>query len=207
MGKDNSKICSKDEFERFKYFHEWFNQLIEKGELPSEHVDKLYEEICNFETAIVQIAQKVGIDLSEHDDTVSEIWEQEGVWPTPCIPPYGDEYGEVASNAYYEYEEKTRAWKETIHDLNRVMIILHKNFEQQPEWIRVSEAAGLASVNPGTITRWANKGKIKSNGKTNRDRRIDKLSLLLFMHNSKEKERKKGYGEYSRELEHIPDEH
>ncbi len=133
MGKDNSKICSQEEFERFKYFNEWFNRLIEGGKLPSEHFDKLYEGICDFETAIVQIAQKVGVDLSEHVDTVGEIWEQSGAWPTPCIPPCGDEYGEVASNACYECEEKTKAWKEAIHDLNKVMLILHENFEQQPE--------------------------------------------------------------------------
>ena len=79
--------------------------------------------------------------------------------------------------------------------------------EQGDNWIEVKKAATIANVNAGTITRWANNDKITTNGKKKCERRIEKSSLLLFMQKRKEKERQKGYNEYSQEVDNIPDEH
>ena len=50
-------------------------------------------------------------------------------------------------------------------------------------------------------------GKISDNGKAGRMRRIEKSSLLMYMQKRKDKERQKGYDEFSREVDIIPDEH
>lgn len=77
----------------------------------------------------------------------------------------------------------------------------------QAEWVKVGEAARIADVSPGTITHWANEDKVTDNGKKNRMRRIEKTSLLVHMQKRREKERTKGYDEYSRELDALPEEH
>jgi len=52
----------------------------------------------------------------------------------------------------------------------------------EDEWIRITDAAKILGVAKGTISRWANKGKIRDNGKKERERRVSKLSVLSLKH-------------------------
>ena len=52
-----------------------------------------------------------------------------------------------------------------------------------PHWMRVSDAAKLAAVSPGTISRNADQGKIKDNGKDGHERRVNSLDFLQWMLN------------------------
>lgn len=75
-------------------------------------------------------------------------------------------------------------------------------------WITVSEAKRIANVNSsGTISQWVKGCKIKSNGEKRKKRKIDKPSLLMYLHERKEKERQRGYNDYSQELDGIPEKH
>jgi hypothetical protein len=47
-------------------------------------------------------------------------------------------------------------------------------------WLKVKEAAAVADVNRGTITRAANTGELQTNGETGRRRRIDAGSLTAW---------------------------
>jgi hypothetical protein len=75
------------------------------------------------------------------------------------------------------------------------------------EWIRGCEAAEIAGCTPGTISRWANGGKIKCMGGKGPDRRIDKTSLLLYLEEKKKMERQKGFRDYNNLLNDIPNKH
>ncbi|MFX1562891.1 MAG: pentapeptide repeat-containing protein [Promethearchaeota archaeon] len=55
-------------------------------------------------------------------------------------------------------------------------------------WITITEAADLLAVNPGVISRWADEGRIKDNGKNRRDRRVLKTSVLLIKQNKEDAE-------------------
>jgi excisionase family DNA binding protein len=48
------------------------------------------------------------------------------------------------------------------------------------DWITVTEAASLLGKHHGTVSRWATAGKLKSNKKKGKDRRILKSSVLLL---------------------------
>lgn len=41
-----------------------------------------------------------------------------------------------------------------------------------PEWVSISEAARIAKVSDETIRRWVREGKIESNGKAGKARRV-----------------------------------
>jgi hypothetical protein len=126
------QICTHDEFERFRYFHELFARLMKDHNLPKKQLDQLFEDVNNFEKVIVPIAQKIGIDLSKHTETINDIWEQLGIWPDPLDVPFfvGDEYGEAISNYVGEQENRLDAWKESIADIDKVMV---KLYASQPE--------------------------------------------------------------------------
>lgn len=75
------------------------------------------------------------------------------------------------------------------------------------EWITFAEAARLAHVHRGTIGRMADSGEIKDNGKRGHNRRAEKSSVLQWMGRRQERERLKGYEEYGKTLDRIPDLH
>jgi hypothetical protein len=133
----NCEICT-EEFERFKSFHELFTQFTnEHDDLPCEKYDQLSEYVDDFETIMVPIAQKIGIDLSKHSDTIGQILENGGYWPDPYhiegISFPGEESGEAACDHVHEKECRLEAWKEAIADLDRVMVCL---FQQTTLWRR-----------------------------------------------------------------------
>jgi len=49
------------------------------------------------------------------------------------------------------------------------------------KWLTVSDAARVADVSSGTITRAANNAKIKTNGQKGRSRRIDPHDLIRWV--------------------------
>ncbi len=131
------QICTHEEFERFRSFHELFTQLMKDHNLPNEQFDQLSDDIDDFDTVMVPIAQKVEVDLSKHIDIVVDIWEQLGSWPDPYDTPslLGDEYGEAISNYAGEQEIRLEAWKEAIADINRVMVKLYASRPKDTEVI------------------------------------------------------------------------
>jgi hypothetical protein len=73
-------------------------------------------------------------------------------------------------------------------------IPVHSNPEQtkQKEFISFAEAAKLAgNVNKSTLTRWADERKIECNGKTGRERKLDKYSVMLYKQKLDEKNKKR----------------
>jgi hypothetical protein len=71
---------------------------------------------------------------------------------------------------------------------------VHSNSAQTipTEWISFAEAAKLAGgVNKSTLTRWANEQKIQCNGKTGHDRKLNKISVILYKQAVDEKNQKK----------------
>ena len=127
------QICTHNEFERYRYFHELFARLMKDRNLPKKQLDQLFEYVNDFEIVIVPIAEKVGIDLSKHTETINDIWEQLGIWPDPLDVPFfvGDEYGEAISNYVGEQENRLEAWRESIADIDKVMV---KLYASQPEY-------------------------------------------------------------------------
>jgi excisionase family DNA binding protein len=51
---------------------------------------------------------------------------------------------------------------------------------EHTHWLTVSEAAFLSAISKGVISRLADAGTLKSNGKTRRDRRIDSADLNRY---------------------------
>ena len=75
-------------------------------------------------------------------------------------------------------------------------------------WIKVTEAASLAGVNPGTITRWANNGDIQDNGKRGKERKVLKSSVLLKKAKREDDDRRKDTDEVLKDIaNNIPDKH
>lgn len=79
--------------------------------------------------------------------------------------------------------------------------------ERGDEWIKVSEAAEILSVNTGTVTRWANKGRIKDNEKKGRKRRVLKSSVLFLKQSREDSEVLKDAKELRKDTRTIPDQH
>jgi len=52
----------------------------------------------------------------------------------------------------------------------------------EDELIRITDAARILGFTKGTISRWADKGKIRDNGKKKKERRVSKLSVLSLKH-------------------------
>jgi hypothetical protein len=120
----------------------------------------------------------------------------------------------MAAQQEAEDAEIAARWHEAHDTFDELMLRLYQGFGRpesasqcQTMWIPVKEAARIGDVDRGTVTRWADKGLVKSNGIKGRARKIDLLSLLLFLHKRKERERRKGYEDYSRELDNIPEVH
>jgi hypothetical protein len=126
------QICTPDEFERFKSFHDMFIEYMKDGNLPREKSDKLFEDINDFKIAIVPIAKKVGIDLRKHIDTIREMWEE----PNLATPEMtyadwsGDRVEEANELVRSEYEAKLEGRKAIVSDLDKVMIAL---YAKQPD--------------------------------------------------------------------------
>ena len=59
-------------------------------------------------------------------------------------------------------------------------IIIPAKKPTKEDWITVTETAKILSVDKGTISRWADVGIIKDNGKKGRGRKINKVSVLLL---------------------------
>lgn len=79
--------------------------------------------------------------------------------------------------------------------------------ERGDEWIKVSDAAEILSVNTGTVTRWANKGRIKDNEKKVRKRRVLKSSVLFLKQSREDSEVLKDAKELRKDTRTIPDQH
>lgn len=75
------------------------------------------------------------------------------------------------------------------------------------QWLSLAEAACMAEVDRGTIMRHANTGAIADNGLRRRKRKVWKPSVLRWMAERLEHERKRGLADYSRTLDQIPEQH
>jgi hypothetical protein len=75
------------------------------------------------------------------------------------------------------------------------------------EWLTVANAGRIAGVHRGTVARLANAGRIIDNGQKRHKRRVLKSSVLQWMCESLEKQRKRGYADYCRKLDYIPERH
>lgn len=183
-------ICTREEYERFQSIYERFKQnLNEPDGLCLEDFGDLLRDIKEFWPTLVEVGGRLGIDLSDRVDDVLNVCKR------PQVPPpyynFSDIYSaamigsdeaafmtNAAHEEHYRYEMRRKAREETVKALDSLMFSLHKYFEPKVEWITVTQASKTAGVHKGTITRWVNDGKVKSNGKTGHKRRIDKFSLL-----------------------------
>lgn len=92
----------------------------------------------------------------------------------------------------FYYEQKIEQMKKEIESLREDQqsflqltsqrILLPAMESVEDEWIRITDAAKIFGVTKGTISRWANKGKIRDNGKKEKERRVSKLSVLSLKH-------------------------
>ena len=119
-------------------------------------------------------------------------------------PRKGDEYFEVLDDVFTKSALLCGKLLEIVKDLPKHLprepkadCTKNENRQQKPagtdqkmllpamqiegdSWITITEAANLLAINPGVISRWANEGKIKDNGKTRRARRVLTSSVLLM---------------------------
>ena len=74
--------------------------------------------------------------------------------------------------------------------------------------LTLREAAKILNVHPGTVSRWADDGKIKDNGKKRRDRRVLKSSVLLMKERLENEDRRSDAEDLLRDTaKQIPDRH
>jgi hypothetical protein len=79
--------------------------------------------------------------------------------------------------------------------------------EKQAGWLTLAEAARLAELHRGTITRIADSGQIKDNGEKGHGRRVEKRSVLEWMGKRILKQRQRAFADYNKRLDDIPNEH
>lgn len=60
---------------------------------------------------------------------------------------------------------------------------------ERPEWWKVSEVEELTGINKGVISKNADSGKLQSNGKKGRDRRISLVGLVKWLESRQEPEK------------------
>ena len=72
------------------------------------------------------------------------------------------------------------------------------------KFIIYSKVSLLLNISKPTITRWANNGKLKDNGKKGHGRLISKQSVLDIKHKIETKDREKDLDEYQAEENKIP---
>lgn len=75
------------------------------------------------------------------------------------------------------------------------------------EWLSVANAARTAKVHRGTIARLANAGVLTDNGREGRERRVLKASVLRWMGERVENQRKRAFADFERDIERIPERH
>ena len=71
------------------------------------------------------------------------------------------------------------------------------------QWITVSEAADITGVHKGTISRWIREGKIPTNGKKGRHRRVSKTAVLLLKQAREDKELKQDIEDLRKDAKRI----
>jgi hypothetical protein len=224
----NNTICSQVEFEQFASIYEQFiNYEKDPENFPSDENERLYNKITDFWPTIIKIGNKFGRILPDKPDALIPFFEDiRGYLNTleeePLELPDNYDYtdcqcpdfsSEEVLEAQYECLERQYDKDNAISALHEIMAELQLHFQPQVEWITVSEAARITrtaineNVAKGTITRWANSRKIKTNGEKGRARRIDKNDLLKYIYSRKEQERMNGYDDYDRKVNDIPEEH
>jgi hypothetical protein len=77
--------------------------------------------------------------------------------------------------------------------------------KMQGEWITLADAARIAGVHRGTITRVADLGLIKDNGQKGHRRRVEKPSVLQWIGKCIEKQRQRSFADYNRNLDDTPE--
>ena len=72
----------------------------------------------------------------------------------------------------------------------------------------MKEAAKLLGVCTGTVSRWADKGKLRDNKKKGKGRQVTKSSVLLLKQNREDQDRRKDGEEVLQDIANrIPDMH
>jgi hypothetical protein len=84
-----------------------------------------------------------------------------------------------------------------------------QNTEQviNEEFISLTEAGKLLAKDKGTISRWADDGKIRDNGKKGQKRKVSKASVLILKHEKEEKEQLADFEDFKRDADNVPDMH
>lgn len=79
---------------------------------------------------------------------------------------------------------------------------------RKDEWLKLVEAAKLLHVDKGTVSRWADEGKIQDNGQKGKTRRVSKISVLLLKDKREREDSLKDAAEVLQdEASKIPDRH
>lgn len=80
-----------------------------------------------------------------------------------------------------------------------------EQFDTADKWITITDAADLSGFNRGTISRWADKGKIRHNEEKNKKRRVLKSSILLKRDEKEQKELLRDAKELKEDSKKLPD--
>jgi len=196
---DNENAFTKEEYGRFAHIHKRLSSLVDGAEsLSLEEREEFMEDVQSFWPTITRMARNTGVSLKWDIETViGLIREPEIVAPdissigmvAACIG------GDVAAIKAWDveeklckYREKKKARDETIRAFDRIMLNLsetqkpdnkaYRKADGTDEWWQLSQAASSLSVSRGTVTRWADEGKIEDNGERGRKRKVLTSSVL-----------------------------
>jgi len=103
--------------------------------------------------------------------------------------------------------DRLKQWRINKAELKKLGYCVETGPDPKDEFITVQQASKILSVDRGTISRLATKGKIKHNGETGNKRRISKLSILLLKEEREAEKVKGDFDEYQEDIRKIPDMH
>ncbi len=100
--------------------------------------------------------------------------------------------------------ERMRRWEIIVDKLKELGLYAEA---VEDEMISLTEAGRLLRKDKGTITRWADSGKIIDNGKTGQARKVSKACVLIIKQEIEEKEQLADIEDLKRDADNVPDMH
>jgi hypothetical protein len=166
--------------------------------------DELNERLAECQVVGYEIWQPRTDDVKRRLRAVVEAFDKLQYWrdecrqrkaPTEQAKPILDEFVDGLRTAFSKIEPLARKW-----DLRNPHGVDAGNDEFR--WLTTAEAERIFGTNRGMISRAVNKGELKSNGKSGRERRIDTVDLVRWQHERANKpERRESEAVIRRKLE------
>jgi hypothetical protein len=140
------------------------------------------------------------------DNVLGKCLQVDQIWRAECrTQEERDELELLVFKAEAAALELVRVVRFTLEGRSRLREPKEENRED--EWITIKEAALLIGKSEGTISRLANEGVIKNNGQSRRERKVSRVSVLLYQSKRDAQNKRNDYDDYQRDIRNIPDQH